>query len=117
MPSTSIHSLHSKTSRFSRYLADLATRPSPDTFNQTGSRLDNLQSPIGEFDATFSPTALIETSHAVNPESDSYLYIESLLEALAVLGKLGNALETIAQRVPSEIHAMIQTTLDEVDER
>jgi len=58
----------------------------------------------------------VSAEHA-NPEADSYMYMETLLEALATLGRLDSALETVAQRVPSEIHALVETTLDEVDER
>jgi exocyst complex component 4 len=43
--------------------------------------------------------------------------MESLLESLAVLGKLGAALDTVAQRIPAEIYSMVGTTLDEVAER
>lgn len=43
--------------------------------------------------------------------------METLIESLAVLGKLGNALDTVAQRLPSEIFALVETTLDEVEER
>lgn len=56
-------------------------------------------------------------ANAGNPEADSYTYIENLLEALFVLGKLNNALDMITQRVPSEIHALVEVTLDEVEER
>jgi exocyst complex component 4 len=52
-----------------------------------------------------------------NPEADSYAHMETVLEALAVLGRLGSALDTVAQRVPGEIHALVETTLDEVEER
>jgi len=52
-----------------------------------------------------------------NPESDSFAYIETLLESLAVLGKLGSALDIVAQRLPGEIFALVETTLDEVAER
>lgn len=52
-----------------------------------------------------------------NPETDSYIYIENLLEALAVLGRLGQALDTVAQRAPGEIFALVDGTLDEVEER
>jgi exocyst complex component 4 len=52
-----------------------------------------------------------------NPEADSYRYIEIVLEALFVLGKLNTALDTVTQRVTSEIHHLIETTLDEVEER
>ena len=43
--------------------------------------------------------------------------METLLESLAVLGKLGTALDTIAQRLPSELFTLVESTLDEVEER
>jgi exocyst complex component 4 len=52
-----------------------------------------------------------------NPESDSFLYIETLLESLAVLGKLGSGLDSVAQRLPVEIYALVEATVDEVGER
>lgn len=39
------------------------------------------------------------------------------MEALSVLGRLNPSLEGLAQRVSTEVHTMIQSTLDEVDER
>jgi exocyst complex component 4 len=56
-------------------------------------------------------------STANNPESDSFAYMETLLESFAVLGKLGNALDNIGQRLPSELFTLVETTLDEVEER
>lgn len=52
-----------------------------------------------------------------NPESDSFFYIEMLLESLARLGKLGLALDVVAQRLPVELHQLVDATIDEVDER
>lgn len=52
-----------------------------------------------------------------NPEADSFSYIETLLEALAVLGRLGSALDAVAQKVPQEIYSLVESTLDEVEER
>lgn len=52
-----------------------------------------------------------------NPEADSFLYIEMLLESLARLGKLGTALDIISQRLAMEIHQLVDTTIDEVDAR
>ncbi|KAJ9479220.1 Exocyst complex component SEC8 [Pseudozyma hubeiensis] len=52
-----------------------------------------------------------------NPEADSFLYIEMLLESLSRLGKLGAALEIISQRLAMEIHQLVDTTIDEVDAR
>jgi exocyst complex component 4 len=57
------------------------------------------------------------SSSNLNPEADSFAYMETLLESLAVLGKLGNALDNIAQRVPGEVFILVETTLAEVEER
>ena len=53
----------------------------------------------------------------LNPEVDSFSYMETLVESLAVLGRLGNALDTVAQRLPNEVFTLVETTLDEVEER
>jgi exocyst complex component 4 len=52
-----------------------------------------------------------------NPESDSFTYMEMLLESLAVLGKLGSGLDTITQRLPIEIYSLVEATIDEVNDR
>ncbi|KAN0063376.1 exocyst subunit [Thecaphora frezii] len=52
-----------------------------------------------------------------NPEADSFLYIEMLLESLARLGKLGTALEAVSQRLAIEVHQLVDATIDEVDAR
>ncbi|THH09197.1 hypothetical protein EW145_g2188 [Phellinidium pouzarii] len=56
-----------------------------------------------------------EQSHS--PEGDSFGYLETLLESLAVLGKLGNALDVVSQRLPTEIYSLVDQTIDEVHER
>jgi len=56
-------------------------------------------------------------SQSSNPEGNSFRYIEVLLESLGILERLGSALETIAQRVTPELHALVESTLDEVEER
>jgi len=62
-------------------------------------------------------SSAIYLSPNLNPEADSFAYMETLLESLAVLGKLGNALDNIAQRVAGEIFTLVETTLGEVEER
>lgn len=52
-----------------------------------------------------------------NPEADSFAYIETLLESLAVLGKLGTGLDIVAQKLPSEIYSLVDATVEEVSER
>ncbi|KAF8807754.1 hypothetical protein BYT27DRAFT_7189848 [Phlegmacium glaucopus] len=104
--------------RLIRFLNNLELRPNdppcdlsdtthgrPSLNNTSGSSLNN------------SSTAAVYLSSSLNPEADSFTYMETLLESLAVLGKLGNALDNIAQRLPGEIFALVETTLDEVEER
>ncbi|GAA5916657.1 hypothetical protein JCM6882_001573 [Rhodosporidiobolus microsporus] len=52
-----------------------------------------------------------------NPEVDSFAYVEMLLEALAALGKLGYALDAVGQRVQGEMFALVEGTVEEVEER
>ena len=52
-----------------------------------------------------------------NPETDSFTYLETILESLAILGKLGSGLETITQRLPMELYSIVEATIDEVNER
>lgn len=52
-----------------------------------------------------------------NPEADSFSYMETILESLAVLGRLGSALDNVVQRVPIEIYNLVDGTLEEVSDR
>lgn len=52
-----------------------------------------------------------------SPEQDSFAYIESILESLAYLGKLGVAIDSVLQRNPLEIYNLVESTAAEVDER
>ena len=123
-------------SRFSRYLAALSAKPSRDpnlqfldsdydlipdiaalTHRRTGS---NGMSQA----ASSTSLALLANDHLLfgiendsNPEANFYSYIETILEALAALGRLGSALETIVQRVSGEIYALVEATLEEVEDR
>ncbi|KAF9457349.1 Sec8 exocyst complex component-specific domain-containing protein [Collybia nuda] len=115
---TTLNGLSSSSPLFSRtrqarFLDDLAVRPNdpPHDLSDLGFR-SNTQS----FMSNFIPT-LTTTSSLLNPEADSFTYMEMLIESLAVLGKLGNSLDTIAQRLPAEIFLLVETTLDEVEER
>ncbi|KAG0169785.1 hypothetical protein DFQ29_009538 [Apophysomyces sp. BC1021] len=52
-----------------------------------------------------------------NPETDSYYYMEIIMEALAVLDEVPTALETIQERLPFEIHTLVDKTIAEVEKR
>ncbi|KAG2122034.1 Sec8 exocyst complex component-specific domain-containing protein [Suillus cothurnatus] len=95
-------SLKLTSSRLSRFLNSLALRPNdpPHDLSESNFR-SNASAP--QLDA--------------NPEGDSFTYIETLLESLAVLGKLGSTLDVVAQRLQGEIYSLVECTLDEVEER
>lgn len=52
-----------------------------------------------------------------NPELDSYAYMAMVLEALAVLDRLGPALEAISQRIANELFQLVETTIEEASDR
>ncbi|KAJ7102110.1 exocyst complex component sec8 [Mycena belliarum] len=102
-------------SRLSRFLNDLALRPNdpPHDLNDPSYRTSGSE--IARSSASISN--FTSASTASNPEADSFAYMETLLESFAVLGKLGNALDNVGQRLPGEIFTLVETTLDEVEER
>ncbi|PCH33923.1 hypothetical protein WOLCODRAFT_135391 [Wolfiporia cocos MD-104 SS10] len=129
----------SRTSRLSRFLDDLSIRPNDAPFDideresASGSGLSASTSTSALGMSTVPSTTSLSNgivpnaaapflsstlqTPARNPEADSFSYIETLLESLAVLGKLGNALDVVAQKLPSEISSLVENTLDEVEER
>lgn len=108
--------------RYRYFLAELAIRSNDSPLDVEDHRLrgsTSASSPIAGVNsfASSSNLAGIAVSHNKSPESDSFAYMETLLESLAVLGKLGSALDAVAQRLPQEIYALVDSTLDEVSER
>ncbi|KAJ6509353.1 exocyst complex component sec8 [Mycena vitilis] len=98
--------------RLTRFLNDLALRPNDPPHDLNDPSFRNSGSEMFTGRGNFG-----SASTANNPESDSFAYMETLLESFAVLGKLGNALDSIGQRLASELFAVVETTLDEVEER
>ncbi|PVF94506.1 hypothetical protein CPB86DRAFT_833230 [Serendipita vermifera] len=64
-----------------------------------------------------APYAGDSAQSQTNPEADSFSYIETVLESLAILGQLGSSLEMITQRLPMELYSLVEATIDEVNER
>lgn len=132
---------HHRSTRLSRYLDDLNLRPneplvdldepgfrnsvSAVTLQASASMSLGLSSAPSRSSLSNIAGASVITSMASsqpmqtgrNPEADSFSYIETLLESLAVLGKLGHALDIVAQKLPQEIYSLVETTLEEVSER
>ncbi|KAF9650351.1 hypothetical protein BDM02DRAFT_3223223 [Thelephora ganbajun] len=108
--------------RYRHFLAELAVRPNDSPLDVEDHRLrhsTSASSPAAGagFVSSSSNFAGIAASQNKSPESDSFAYMGTLLESLAVLGKLGSALDAVAQRLPQEIYALVESTLDEVSER
>lgn len=106
-------------SRFSSYLATLAVKPNHEPLlNEIAANSRQARTP-NQIANTTSITSL--SSLAVNEplggEFDTFGYMEMILEALAAMGRLGSALDTVLQRVPVEIHQLIDATTEEVSER
>ncbi|KAI9513074.1 Sec8 exocyst complex component-specific domain-containing protein [Russula earlei] len=121
-------------SRLSRYLHDLSLRPNDPPGDINDSKIGGSGSGQGvpttlSYSNPGGPSAAASFSSLSNlanvgpseiqwnPETDSFVYIETLLESLSVLGKLGGALDIVTQRLPSEIFALVDNTVDEVSER
>ncbi|KAJ4002503.1 exocyst complex component sec8 [Lentinula boryana] len=108
LPDQSPSSPSFPTTRLARFLQDLTLRPNDAPMD------------VNESNTTAPPTASLTSRNAqtlLNPEADSFAYLETVLESLAVLGRLGATLDIVAQRLPSEIYSLIETTIDEVSER
>ncbi|KAG2120691.1 Sec8 exocyst complex component-specific domain-containing protein [Suillus discolor] len=128
-PSPESSSLKLASSRLSRFLNSLALRPndpphdlSESNFRSNASVQDLSSSSLPSAPSSSSNLNLVALATQApqldaNPEGDSFAYIETLLESLAVLGKLGSALDIVAQRLQGEIYSLVECTLDEVEER
>ncbi|CAG8595158.1 9440_t:CDS:10 [Acaulospora colombiana] len=65
----------------------------------------------------FDEEEVITENLNINPETDSFYYMEIILESLAILGRLPQALKTIIQRIPIELYQLVDKTVAEVEER
>lgn len=118
-------------SRLSRFLANLSMKPMRDPILYlSDAELIELPAipytrnrPGGGFAGVPTMSGILGggdvagKQKVVNPEQDSFAYMEVILESLAVLGKLGSALEVVSARIGSELNSLIETTIDEVAER
>ncbi|TFK36881.1 Sec8 exocyst complex component-specific domain-containing protein [Crucibulum laeve] len=112
---TSPDSATFRQSRLTRFVNDLALRLNEPPYDLTEPKYSNGENGLSPL--ANPPLNALARSSNLNPESDSFAYMETLLESLAVLGQLGTALDNVAQRLPSEIYSLVETTLGEVEER
>lgn len=52
-----------------------------------------------------------------NPEADNFYYIHLLLESLNKMGRLSLTVESIEQRMPTELFRLVERTSTEVEQR
>ena len=97
--------------RQERFINDLSTKPNEPPIDLSDLGMRNNEPP------TSSTTAPVSNPAPTNPEADSFAYMELLIESLAVLGKLGNVLDSVVQRLPSEIFSLVESTITEAEER
>ena len=102
-----------------QYLNGLSLRPNeaPYDVNDNTPASGSITASSSNSIFGISNTAASLLPSIANPEADSFVYMETLLESLAVIGKLGSALDTIAQRLSGEIFALVEATVDQVEER
>ncbi|KAG9049709.1 hypothetical protein FS837_009354 [Tulasnella sp. UAMH 9824] len=110
--------------KLTRFLNNLALRPSNENPYDLAEESDLSKispSASTQLPSSTSAGGLLSKrqsgSASQNPESNSFEYIETLLEALAVLGKLGGALDSVAQRLPIELFSLVETTIEEIRDR
>ncbi|KAK4240499.1 putative exocyst complex component sec8 [Achaetomium macrosporum] len=52
-----------------------------------------------------------------NPEADTFSYVMLLVESLNRLGRLESAVDTLKQRLPVELFAVVNETIDDIDQK
>ncbi|CAO3669367.1 unnamed protein product [Rhizopus stolonifer] len=52
-----------------------------------------------------------------DPDTDSYYYMEVIMESLSILGEIPPTLQTIQERLPIEIYKLVEKTINEVEQR
>lgn len=111
--------------KLTKYLKALNLRPAPDAANDLMPDListsqnavhESSELPSSKSTESFAAINSVQNQQ-YNPETDSFLYIEMLLESLARLGKLKMTQEVILQRLPVELHQLVDSTIEEVDTR
>lgn len=59
----------------------------------------------------------VQEDPARNPEADTFYYVSLLVESLNKLGRLEGAVDQLKQRLPVELFAIVNETINEVDQK
>ncbi len=96
-------------------------------------RWRNLAKSQGAFNDSYSESMAVSPFHVVldaidfeqgvqedparNPEADTFYYVSLLVESLNKLGRLEGAVDQLKQRLPVELFAIVNETINEVDQK
>ncbi|GAB1315006.1 exocyst subunit [Madurella fahalii] len=96
-------------------------------------RWQNLAKSQGALNEAFKDSPAVAPFHAVldtidwdrsvaedphkNPEADTFYYVTLLVEALNKLGRLESAVDTLKQRLPVELFAVVNETINDIDQK
>lgn len=96
-------------------------------------RWQNLAKSQGAFGEAFKDAPAVAPFHAVfdaidwdrsvtedphkNPEADTFYYVTLLVESLNRLGRLESAVDTLKQRLPVELFAVVNETINDIDQK
>lgn len=89
------------------------------TNGSTSGKVENFTSfrPFYEILDTLDLAETVVENPSINPEADSFYYIELLVESLNKLGRLEHAVNKIKQRLPVELFVIVNETNSEVDQK
>lgn len=101
-----------------------------DFTNKEQALEDKIKFELSEKSSTFSGSALLDDflknfdgenplveDPKKNSEADSFYYIRLIIETLANLNRLPSAFDLIHQRLPTELHKIVDKTIEEVNQR
>ncbi|KAH6840849.1 Sec8 exocyst complex component-specific domain-containing protein [Chaetomium sp. MPI-CAGE-AT-0009] len=96
-------------------------------------RWQNLAKSQGALGQAFKDAPAVSPFHAVldavdwdqsvtedphkNPEADTFYYVTLLVESLNRLGRLESAVDTLKQRLPVEMFAVVNETINDIDQK
>lgn len=87
-----------------------------DMFKESASSYSG-SSLLMEFLEKFDKSKPMEEDAQKNVETDSYSYIQLLIETLAKMNRLGSTFVVLQQRLATELHQVIEKTIAEVKQR
>ncbi|KAJ3217398.1 hypothetical protein HDU67_007981 [Dinochytrium kinnereticum] len=92
---------------------------SPFSLDRIGKGVDCGKTPKSATEGLnglkLSSFAKISEDLDLNPESDSFSYMKTLLESLFIIGRLPDAIEIVRERLPVEVYYVVERTIQEVD--